>query len=916
MRRARAPWWIYLWAASFLGYFSLLVWCDLWRPDADGLALVGGAAGLIIQGVGPGSAEARAGLRPGDEILVADGHPVDSRVAWMAVESNLRFDRPLSLDVRRGAQRVAVAVPLRPAPWSLWWSRWGVELLVTRLVQLVTLGLGLVVVFRRPSDPVARLAAWLLCAFGVVCIVMPFRVADVWRRLPLVAAAPLWLPFASTRAIPALLLSFFLVFPRRSLSSPASWVAAWLPMTGVLAVDLRFFLAAVYRPDIPRYPDAHLGWFLAVSIGYLAATAGLVLVKHRRAVPAERRRLRVLLLGGGVGCAAGGPIALLYWRAPHTTLYASPAVAVATLLLLVVPLSFAYAILRHRLFDVRFMVRQGVRYALARGLLLSVVPVLGVVLAADVYLHRDRAIGEWFGARASLYLAIAVGVLVAQLQRRRWLEALDRRFFRERYDAQRLLERVVSDLAVATGFATAASRAVDQIEAAIHPRFVTILTRAPGDETFRMVATSPEGAGPPYLAGGARLVAVARLLGKPLDVSAGRSAWLSSVFPPAEAALVAALQLEIVLSVAPASGGADGLLVLGGRRSDEPYDREAIGLLESVGRGLSDLLSRDQARSGEARGFAECPACGACHDLGADRCERDGDALAPVALPRLLAGRYRLDGRLARGGMGVVYAATDLSLAREVAVKVLRADLVGSRESVERFQREARISASFAHPHVVRVYDFGIAGETQAFLVMERLRGRTLREELDASGALGPRRARAILQAVCAAVGAAHRRQLVHRDLKPENIILASAEGGESPKVLDFGIAKMVRSGDREATGRTTVGSIVGTPQYMAPEQARGDEPAPSWDVWALAVIAFELLTGAHPFARMGVGIAGSVPVAADPRPGTAAGLGPAWQRFFARALALNPRERSSTAAELLSAFDQALEEGEHDGSR
>jgi serine/threonine-protein kinase len=276
-----------------------------------------------------------------------------------------------------------------------------------------------------------------------------------------------------------------------------------------------------------------------------------------------------------------------------------------------------------------------------------------------------------------------------------------------------------------------------------------------------------------------------------------------------------------------------------------------------------------------------------------------------VTTPRLLAGRYQLERRLGRGGMGTVYVALDTSLDRRVAAKLVREDLVGLPEAAERFQREARVAAAFSHPNVVTVHDFGVAGG-HAFLVMELLDGRTLRDLLRAEERVECQRALAILRDVTAAVEAAHRRQLVHRDLKPENICLVSYGSGESAKVLDFGIAKFLTPKDGELLmTHTTGGALLGTPWYMAPEQLRGEDPDPSWDLWALAVIAFEMLSGSHPFAS--VTLARDLrtrEAATDPR---LANLPHGCQQFFARALALDRAARPESPAVFLSELERSL---------
>ena len=171
------------------------------------------------------------------------------------------------------------------------------------------------------------------------------------------------------------------------------------------------------------------------------------------------------------------------------------------------------------------------------------------------------------------------------------------------------------------------------------------------------------------------------------------------------------------------------LLVLGPRRSEEPYNEEDLDLLVTIAHALGLLLERPAADAAPA-GLAECESCGRCFDSTTGVCAHDSQRLTPVRGPRVLNGRYRLDRRLGRGGMGAVYAAVDEALERPVAVKLIRDDLVGSVDLNARFRREARAAAGFAHPHVVRVYDFGVDREARAFLVMELLEGQTLRQRL------------------------------------------------------------------------------------------------------------------------------------------------------------------------------------------
>ncbi len=209
-----------------------------------------------------------------------------------------------------------------------------------------------------------------------------------------------------------------------------------------------------------------------------------------------------------------------------------------------------------------------------------------------------------------------------------------------------------------------------------------------------------------------------------------------------------------------------------------------------------------------------------------------------LALGSLVAGRYRVEAEIGRGGMGVVYRAAQLPLGRPVALKVLRRELVHEPKARLRFEREARVASALEHPAAVTIHDFG-EHEGAAYLVMEWLDGRTLRERIGGVP-LGVADAIELGTQLADVVAAAHAIRLVHRDLKPDNIMLE----GERLRVLDFGLAFLAAGGP---SGRMTrEGVVVGTPAYVSPEQARGDAVGPPTDVYAIGCILHEMLTG-HP---------------------------------------------------------------------
>ncbi|MEW5850215.1 MAG: protein kinase [Myxococcota bacterium] len=224
-----------------------------------------------------------------------------------------------------------------------------------------------------------------------------------------------------------------------------------------------------------------------------------------------------------------------------------------------------------------------------------------------------------------------------------------------------------------------------------------------------------------------------------------------------------------------------------------------------------------------------------------------GDSLAPG---QLIDGRFRIERHLASGGMGGVYEATHVYMRRRVAVKLLNPTFASSTEMAVRFQREAEIVGRLESPNVVKVFDFGRTAAGQLFLVMELVEGPTLDRVLIDEGALPPARAVSILTQIGEAVVEAHERGIVHRDLKPSNVILARRpDGTDFPKVLDFGIARLLDTPLGKSAGITQAGVVLGSPGYLAPELALGRADIDARvDIYALGVMAFELLTGQPPF--------------------------------------------------------------------
>jgi DNA-binding beta-propeller fold protein YncE/predicted Ser/Thr protein kinase len=277
--------------------------------------------------------------------------------------------------------------------------------------------------------------------------------------------------------------------------------------------------------------------------------------------------------------------------------------------------------------------------------------------------------------------------------------------------------------------------------------------------------------------------------------------------------------------------------------------------------------------------------------------------MAEMSIGSVLAG-YRIEGLAGEGGMGRVYRATQLGLNRQVAVKVIVPELAHDADFRRRFQRESELSASIDHPNVVPVYEAGEA-DGRLFIAMRWVEGTDLRSVIVREGKLDPDRIVAIVEQVAAALDAAHSGGLVHRDVKPANVMLTSTHGGEHVYLTDFGLTKRAESG----SALTKTGAFVGTPDYMPPEQIKGERADARADVYALGCLLFHALTGRPPYdrdtevAKMYAQLHDPPPSATGSVPGIPVGL----DAVISRALSKDPGGRYPSAGDLARAARAAL---------
>ncbi|MCA1815743.1 MAG: protein kinase, partial [Acidobacteria bacterium] len=645
-----------------------------------------------------------------------------------------------------------------------------------------------------------------------------------------------------------LYLPFPLIFVRRNAMSGTTWGISQTKLLDALAL-------------------------LVIDLCFAGAFVSLV-VNYRRADATGKRKLRVVVAGMLAGMLPGA----LVFFSPLTELMRSRATlagwlaALAAVAFSVVPASFAYAIARHRVIPVNLIVRRGVQYLLAKNALrlLLALPVVG--LAVSVAADPNRTLAD-IALRNSFYfyLLLTAALALGLVFRRRLSEWVDRKFFREAYDQEKILRALVEDVKGLDSMPEMSRRVSEEVERALHPGHTYLFYRETEHGDLSLSYTSGGSSQGLRIPDSFQLLRLMELQGGAQDFPFPPKTNL----PQAEKDWLAQLGARLVVPLTGTDSRLAGLFLLGEKKSEVPYTARDRELLEAVagqiaivyenlrlkGRVREDRKIRQEVLSrfeGQRINLLkECPRCGRCFDSSATACDADGAELT-LTLPveREIEGRYRLERLIGKGGMGAVYEATHLKLRHRVAIKVLGGSMFGDAAALRRFEREARLLARLSqHPHIVAVHDYGELRTEGAFLVMDLIEGESLAAALRREKRLTPRRAADLFEQILDGLQAAHEAGIVHRDLKPDNVLVSrDAAGRPHARLLDFGLAKL-NAGDgadsQPPTVRdvvTTPGAVLGTFGYMPPEQLTGGRVDARSDLFSVGVMIVEALTGGRPF--------------------------------------------------------------------
>src|SRR5215510_7073200 len=378
LMRQRAPWWMFVLAASFIAYFALLVYCDFWGPQPLGVLTEFSSGYKIVRAVFPNSPAERAGLKPGDRVLGVDDRKIRNLFDWTRIRINLEVGRQYRLEIERAGVRQYGLLSFQRTSWPDWVSTEGILLRLVRGAQFITLIFALIIAFSRPYDRIARVGAWFLATLATLSFLLPYGMAVLWRQLPMLLGGLLWIPLVSTLAFAPLGFTFFAIFPRQLFRARWAWLSVWTPLLLTLPLVAQHWYLIVYQPERARGLPA---WMSSLSTFivpvYVVAGCIALIVNYRRLENArERRRVRVLVIGSIVGWV--GILALLsYWWGPFSrfalAFFFTPAKILAVVLFLALPLSFEYAVVRYRVMEIPMLLKRSARYVLVqRGFLFLV----------------------------------------------------------------------------------------------------------------------------------------------------------------------------------------------------------------------------------------------------------------------------------------------------------------------------------------------------------------------------------------------------------------------------------------------------------------------------------------------------------------------------------------------------------------
>ncbi|HYE88401.1 MAG TPA: protein kinase [Vicinamibacterales bacterium] len=841
---------------------------------------------VTVQRVRPGGPAERAGLRVGDVVRELPHDPAEVLRIWRDSQRQKPSDPvPLGTGLIARPAIWATDAAAQSAPWGAWLRQHLGPL--SQMIAFLAGAMALIGLGARGTTATLMTCALiatatansgpLLGAHAVVPVLGPLLLIFNWLvtplSFPIIGLAVLYFPHRAE------------ILDRHRWIVPAV-IAASLPMLIIGAVTAAFLSGADAALPALTWLAMH-GWTFEASFALALAANVLIVVegisRYRVNLDAdERRRIQIVVFTGvpavfAYALKTGIPLVFGLLGMPIELPWIIEAVLQAIVLLPAFGLPYAVAV-KH-VFSPRTVLRRSLQYAFARRTLAVLVALPILALAASLVQQRDQSIAAIVSGQPLLYLFLLMTLAIGLRYREAAQRWLDQRFFRAEYDAREILVSLASRVPYEADPRNLVAMVATQIDSALHPECIAVLA---ADSPDAANPGSPSGATPGTrfepvtalridaepLAADSGVITLLRWSDKPLEVYLDDDQSPVARLPQSDrlwlAGMNAALLVPIFagLSRAESRDGSErrpfvGFIALGRKRSEEPYtpeDRELLrGIAVQMGVALDLSSLRKQVGVTVRRQSSGQPSAQVGADDSATQAftptvvVSSGVSGSSLGVGSLVDGKYRVDSAIGQGGMGAVFKAWDVRLERPVAIKVVRAELIADPDSRARFRRESQIVARMQHPSIVTVFDYGHLADGAAFLVMEFVPGEDLRRLLKREGPLDAARMAALMGGIADGVAVAHTHGIFHRDLKPENILLP--ESGTGPKVVDFGVAKASTAGGPDGHTLSVVGTIVGTPAYMAPEQLRGEAVDARADVFSLGVMAYEMITGRLPYA-------------------------------------------------------------------
>ena len=757
------------------------------------------------------------------------------------------------------------------SPWSAWLRQH-----LGALVQMAAFLAGAAVLLLLGAHGTTATLATLALIATAVSNSGPLLGSH--QVVPIIGPVILWFNWLITPLSFPIIGFAVLYFPSRALTLDRHrWIvpaviAACVPMLIISVASAAFLSGADSALPALAWFATH-GWTFEASFALCLAVNVLIIVegikRYRVNLDAnERRRFQIVVFTVvpavfAYALKTGIPLLLGLLGRPVQLPWPIEAFLQAVFLLPAFGLPYAVAV-KH-VFSPRTVLRRSLQYAFARRTLTALVALPVIALVASLVQQRDQSLAMIVTGRPLFYIFLLAMLglgLKYRVAAQRWL---DKQFFRAEYDAREILVSLAGRVPYEADPRDLVAMVVTQIDSALHPEGIAVLasdapTGTDPNGHFTPVSTLRVEAAPIAVSSG--VITLLRWSDKPLEVFLDDDQSQVARLPQADRAWLQATNVALLVPIftglsraessnpspAESRDGSDprpfvGLIALGPKRSEERYTPEDRELLRGIAVQMGVALDVSRLR----RHVDTLAPGGDQSQTFTPTVIRGGGSGSAMAVGAVIDNKYRVDAVIGQGGMGAVFRAWDRRLERPVAIKVVRADLLGDPDSRARFRRESQIVARLQHPAIVTVFDYGTLPDGAAYLVMEFVPGEDLRHMMKREGRLAAARTTELLGGICAGVESAHKSGIFHRDLKPENILLP--ESGTGPKVLDFGVAKLTTTSNT-TDGRTLTagGTIVGTPAYMSPEQLRGEAVDARTDVFSLGVMTYEMLLSRLPY--------------------------------------------------------------------